>query len=237
MIDIAGNLDRIRDQIGNAAVKAGRKPEDIQLLAVSKRIPVDRILSAIKWGQTCFGENRQQGSEEKLATLREASGEKFDTLEWHFIGQLQSNKARKVLELFDVVQSLDSEKLIRRVDRIAGERGRKVRTLLQVNVSGTVTQGGIAPHLIRKHVEVIAGCPNVSLDGFMAIGPITEDEYLIRRAFERVRLEAERLEDLKTDNITLDTLSMGMSGDFEYAILEGSTMVRLGTAIFGPRDN
>ncbi len=234
--EIAERLSRVRERMEAAARRAGRDPSAVRLLAVSKLVPAERVVEAAEAGQTLFGENRFQGSAEKLARVRELRGADAPPLQWHFIGHLQSNKVRKVLQTFDCVQSLDSLDLIRRVEHVAADLGITARGLLQVNCSGAPTQYGFPPEKLEEAAEAAARCPHLRIEGLMAIGPNTTDEKVIRAAFRDVRRRAEELAQRGFDGVTMETLSLGMSGDFEPAIEEGSTLVRIGTAIFGPRE-
>ncbi|MBZ0263752.1 YggS family pyridoxal phosphate-dependent enzyme [bacterium] len=234
--NLADQVASITERISNVCARVGRDPSEITLLAVSKTKPAQMVLDAVKVGVTHFGENKFQECPEKLEAVNSALGRDAEKLQWHFIGHLQSNKVKKVLELFTIIESLDSEKVIERVDRIAGELGIVARGLLQVNVSGTVSQYGFGPHQLPAALEAVEKCENLRVEGLMAIGPHDSDEYLVHRAFERIRLEAERIEKQGLRNIIMNTLSMGMTNDFEIAIEEGSTEVRLGTSIFGARE-
>jgi len=234
-----GILERIKsvqERISDACLRSRRDPESVQILAVSKTKPAEMVVEAFQAGLRDFGENRFQETPGKIQQVAKLLAEQNSQLRWHFIGHLQSNKVRKVLEYFTRIQSLDSEKLIQQVDRIAGEMGLRVEGMLQVNVSGSPTQFGFAPHQISSVLEKTASCKHLFITGLMAIGPNTTNEYLIRRAFERIRLEAERIDRQTIPNVKIAALSMGMSGDFEIAIEEGATMVRLGTVIFGERN-
>jgi pyridoxal phosphate enzyme (YggS family) len=232
---VAGRLERLRDRLRAAAERAGRKPDEITLVGVTKTLPPQLVLEGFRAGVRRFGENRFQESPEKIAAVKEALGSGEDPPEWHFIGQLQSNKVRKVLETFDWIQSLDRPKLIRRTDSIAEELGIRAQVLLQVSVSGAESQGGVEPDRLPDLLELAAGCDHLDVHGLMAIGPNTDDEATIHRGFARVRQLADRLGPQPAENIRLDILSMGMSSDYEIAVEEGATMVRIGSALFGPR--
>lgn len=235
MTKMQERLEQVQNRIQRVCARVGRNADDITILAVSKTKPAEQVISAYEAGLRNFGENRFQECPEKIRQVEEVLGEEKQDIHWHFIGHLQSNKVRKVLEYFPMIQSLDSEKILRRVNHVAGEMDITVDGLLQVNVSGSVTQYGFPPHLMSAALETVAKCENLKIRGLMAIGPHDESEYLIRRAFERVRLEAERIESKHIPNVEMSILSMGMSGDFEMAIEEGSTMIRVGTVLFGPR--
>lgn len=219
----------IRNRIADAAAQAGRKPDDIRLVAVSKNHTVEEMVSVAEFPVDAFGENRVQEAQ----TKREA-WPGVASPEWRLIGHLQKNKARKALELFDAVDSVDSIALAYHLDRIAGEKERVLPILLEVNTSGEASKNGVAPGDLPALVEmVLTRCSSLRLDGLMTIGPLSMEEGPTRRAFESLRKLREAQEE--RFSVSLKELSMGMSGDFEWAILEGSTMVRVGTALFGPR--
>ena len=223
MSDIGTNLEIVREQVAAAAVRSGRS---VDLLVVSKTWPAEVVREAVEAGQRLFGENRLQEGEEKIPALP-------DDLEWHFIGGLQRNKVRKVLPLFSVVHSLSSMKLVHHTDRIAGELGLKPKVYLEVNIGGEESKHGFTPPEIRESLEEILDLTNLSLQGLMCIPPRVESPEEARPWFAKVRKLQDELE--ARGGVNLPGLSMGMSGDFEVAIEEGSTIVRVGSAIFGPR--
>ena len=220
MVDIAANLARVRERIARAAERAGRRPEDVLLVGVSKTVEVERIRAAVAAGLPALGENRVQEAREKIAALGRP-------VPWHLVGHLQTNKVRDALPLFDLIHSLDRLELARELDRRARQRGQAVRTLLQVNVAGEATKGGFAPDQVDAALEALAGLDGVRVEGLMTIPPPAERAEDARRWFRALAALGKRL--------GLPHLSMGMSADFEVAIEEGATIVRVGTAIFGPR--
>jgi len=230
--DIAGNLARVRESIAAAAVKAGRKAEEVRLVAVSKNHPVEAIAAAAAAGHRLFGENTTQEALPKIAALANAQ------LEWHFIGHLQSNKAKFIPGNFRCLHSLDSLKLAQRLSRLAGEQHAMLDALIEVNVMRDPAKHGVLPEAIEPLIEAILlkePLPALRLRGLMTIGPHPADELTRRKTFAEVR----RLRDDSATSLGLTDfteLSMGMSGDFAEAIAEGSTLVRIGTAIFGERD-
>ena len=223
MSDIAENLEVVRGRVENAAKSTGR---EVELLVVSKTWPAEVLGEAVAAGQKLFGENRLQEGEDKIPKLP-------DVLEWHFIGGLQRNKVRKVLPLFPVVHSLSSMKLVRFTDRVAGELGLRPRVFLEVNIGLEESKHGFVPEDLRGSLDEILTMENLAWQGLMCIPPKAERPEDARPWFAKVRELQEDLE--KRSGKTLPGLSMGMSGDFKVAIEEGSTIVRVGSAIFGPR--
>lgn len=228
MNSIRENWLVLRDRIARAAEGAGRRGGDIEVIAVSKTRSAEEIEAAQQCGLTIVGENRVQEAEEKKAAVGVS-------LSWHMIGHLQSNKAGKVVELFDVVQSVDRLSLAQVLARRAEAVGRRLDILLQVNTAGTASQSGADPERTVDLVGQVADLPALHIRGLMTIGAHSEDERLVRASFARLRRLAEAVEAAGMDGVEMRDLSMGMSGDFEWAIAEGSTMVRLGTALFGVR--
>ena len=221
------NADVIHERIENARIKAGRN-DKIFFVAVSKTRTVDEMREAEKF--SCidfFGENRIQEAE----TKREAFSD--SKLQWRLIGHLQANKVRKAIEIFDSLDSIDSIELADRVNRIAGEMNCKPKILIEVNVSGEQSKSGIAPENFTRLLEHTITLPNITIEGLMTVGPLTDNERDIRTAFANLRTLTENAR--TSTGLTLPIISMGMSEDFELAILEGSTMVRIGTLLFGPR--
>ncbi len=225
-MDIADRLTEILDRITSAAQRAGRNPDEIQLVAVSKTHPPDAVQQAFEAGQRIFGESRVQELLAKAPVLSSA-------IRWHFIGHLQSNKIRKLLPLCELIHGVDNADLARDIDRIAAELGLFPRVLLEVNVSGEGTKFGFKPDELRQQIEELLALPRVQVEGLMAIPAPVENPEDVRPAF---RLLRELREEISTATGTpLPVLSMGMSGDYEIAIEEGATLVRVGTAIFGHR--
>jgi len=227
MDSIAVNLQAVRARIARAAQAAQRPAGDILLLAVSKTIPAERIAEAHAAGQRAFGENHVQEAVEKITVLATLP------LDWHFIGPIQSNKTRLIAEHFSWAHSVEREKIAERLNAARPEGMAPLNVCIQVNVSGEATKSGVAPGDEAKLAEAIARLPRLRLRGLMAIPEPTADVTLQRRRFALLR---ELKDGLRARGHALDTLSMGMSDDFEAAILEGATIVRIGTAIFGKRD-
>ena len=230
MNDIAHNLAQVRDKISDAAARCGRDPEEITLLAVSKTKPASAIEEAIAAGQVAFGENYVQEGVEKIRYFQEAGA---SSLQWHFIGPLQSNKSRLVAEHFDWCHTVDRLKIATRLSEQRPSHLPPLNVLIQINISDEQSKSGILLQALDALAAEIAALPNLRLRGLMAI-PAPESEYV--RQFAVAQQMAVAFTRLKTQYPTVDTLSLGMSDDMEAAIAAGSTMVRIGTAIFGARD-
>ena len=230
MNDIAHNLAQVRDKISAAATRCGRSPEEITLLAVSKTKPASAIAEAIDAGQRAFGENYVQEGVDKIRYFQEQG--KTD-LQWHFIGPLQSNKSRLVAEHFDWCHTIDRLRIATRLNDQRPAEMSALNVLIQVNISDENSKSGIALSELDALAAEVAELPRLSLRGLMAI-PAPESSY--ERQFAVAQQMAVAFEALKARYNTVDTLSLGMSDDMEAAIAAGSTMVRIGTAIFGARD-
>jgi len=228
MPGIAENLKALRARIAAAAERSGRDPESITLVAVSKRFPAETVNEAIRAGVAAIGENRVQEAEAKFPAL-------LDGPERHLVGHLQRNKAGKAAALFDRIQSIDSLRLAEAVSRRAEALGKRIPVLLEVNISGEASKAGTAPENLRELAEGCAPLPGILLEGLMTVGPLTEDADAIREAFRRMRGLFDDLRERPVPGAAMEVLSMGMSGDFEIALEEGATLIRVGTAIFGPR--
>jgi pyridoxal phosphate enzyme (YggS family) len=226
MDQIAQHLADIRGRIESAALRAGRDPASVQLVAVSKTHPADAVRAAAAAGQLLFGESRVQEAREKIPACP-------PDLEWHFIGHLQKNKVRHALPLFDFFHSIDSMALAQAMDRIACESGRTVTGLLEVNVSGEATKHGFTPEQLRAEFSALTSLPHLRVVGLMTMAPYAEDAEQARPVFRALRELRDGLQ--QTLGTSLPHLSMGMSGDFEPAIAEGATLVRIGSSIFGDR--
>ena len=227
---VAHRLAAVRRRIAEAARRAGRSGDEIVLVAVTKGVEPERIREAWSAGQRIFGENRVQELAAKAAALADLP------LEWHMVGHLQRNKARDVARIASVLHSLDSLRLAVELDRRLEAAGRHLRVLVEVNVSGEPGKFGVAPSDALELVRAVAErCPHLKVEGLMAIGPNVPDELAIRGAFRRLRELLEEIRQKTPVGPAFRHLSMGMSSDFEWAIEEGATMVRIGTAIFGPR--
>ncbi|MEH8180845.1 MULTISPECIES: YggS family pyridoxal phosphate-dependent enzyme [Aeromonas] len=231
MNQIAQHLFQVKERIAQAAERASRNLQQIRLLAVSKTKPVEAVMAAHAAGQRCFGESYAQEAATKIDTLRQQP--EYCDIEWHFIGPLQSNKSKLVAERFDWVQSVDRDKLI---DRLNNQRPASMAPLnvcLQINISGESSKSGTSEQEIFRLAELVSHSDRLVLRGLMAIPEHTSDETVLAAQMTRMQT---LFTELARQYPSVDTLSMGMTEDLELAIAHGSTMVRVGTAIFGARD-
>jgi pyridoxal phosphate enzyme (YggS family) len=226
MSSILDNLERVREQIAQAAAKAGRDVKDVELVAIAKMHPAEKVREAVEAGQTLFGESRVQEARAKISELS-------SNIRWHFVGHLQKNKVRQALPLFEMIHSVDSLALAQDINRIAQEEGLHPRVLLEVNVAGEGSKFGFAPDDLREQMEVLLALPRLSIEGLMCIPPLAVESEDSQKFFVQVRELRDSLE--KEFNMKLPQLSMGMTQDFPIGIEEGATLVRVGTAIFGER--
>ena len=227
---IQNKLKLVKDRIKAAALSSGRDPESVKLVVVSKTVPVDRIRAAIKAGVTVLGENYVQEAREKIDAL---TGE---GISWHFIGHLQSNKAKYAVELFDMIHSVDSLKLATELNKRAGAIGKVKKILVQVNISDEATKSGIETERAVDLVRQIAPLENLAVCGLMTMPPYFNAPDKVRPYFRALRALQALIRQEAIPNVDMTELSMGMTGDFEAAIHEGATLVRIGTAIFGERE-
>lgn len=226
MPSLAENLETVRGRIDAAASRAGRDPKGVALVAISKTHPAEKIREAAEEGQDLFGESRVQEALVKIPVLP-------GRLRWHFIGHLQANKVRKALPLFELIHGVDSLEIARDIDRIAADLGLHPRVLLEVNVSGEGSKHGFAPESLERGLEELLSLPRLQVEGFMTMAPLAPEAEASRPYFASLRELRDRLS--MRAGIPLETLSMGMSGDYEVAVEEGATLVRVGSAIFGDR--
>jgi len=226
MFSIAENLEHVREQIAQAAAKAARAANEIELVAITKTHPAEKVREAIEAGQTLFGESRVQEARAKIPELP-------SSLRWHFVGHLQKNKIRHALPLFELFHSVDSLALAQEMNRIAGEEGLHPRVLLEVNVAGEGSKFGFKPETLRAEMEALLAFSRLSILGLMTIPPLAEEAEASRKHFVQLRALRDRLQ--AEFHIDLAQLSMGMTQDFATAVEEGATLVRVGTAIFGER--
>jgi pyridoxal phosphate enzyme (YggS family) len=227
---IAENIKIIRDQMAEAAIRAGRDPAEILLCAATKMNDADAVRAAVAGGVDCCGENRVQELTEKLPQGA------YTGKPVHFIGHLQKNKAKLVVGKVDLIQSVDSVELAGLLNRLALEQGIRQNVLLEVNIGAEESKSGISPSEALDFAAKFGEFPGLHLQGLMAIPPKSKDSKEIRHFFAKMYNLFVDIREKKYDNVSMDCLSMGMSGDFADAIAEGSTMIRVGTAIFGPRD-
>ncbi len=220
---LASRIALVRDRVERAATRAGRDPAEIRLIAVSKTHTAAAVREAIAAGLSDFGENKVQEGEAKIAEIRHGS------ITWHLIGHLQANKARKAVRSFGVLHSLDSIELAERLDRICDEEGRRLPVLIQVDLAGETTKSGVPVGGLDALASAVRSSENLDLLGLMLLPPHFEDPEATRPYFRRLR-------EIRDKMMPGSELSMGMSHDFEVAIEEGSTMIRVGTAIFGDRE-
>jgi len=227
-MSIADNIKTVMDRIASAAKRTRRDPSSVRLVVVTKTVDVERIREAIAAGAAILGENRVQEAKEKIETLGNAAS-------WHLVGHLQANKAKYAVKLFDLIHSVDSLELAKEIDRQASKIGKIQKVLIEVNIAGEGSKAGMtvrnAPALVREAAKL----GNVAIQGLMTIPPLSEDPEVARPYFRVMRELSEWIAQEHIPNAAMTELSMGMSGDFEVAVEEGATLVRVGTAIFGER--
>jgi pyridoxal phosphate enzyme (YggS family) len=233
LMSIAENIARIRERMDAASRRAGRNPADVALMAVSKTHSAERICEAYAGGLRLFGENRVQEFAQKAFALSDLA-----EAQWHLIGHLQSNKAGKAVELFSSVDSVDSVKLAQKLHSAAQQVGKKLSVLIEINIGGEDAKSGLAPGSpeLEELLKSAAQWEHLSIRGLMTIPPFTEDPQQARPYFRKLWGLRAEIVARKLPSVGMDVLSMGMSHDFEVAIEEGSTCVRVGTAIFGQRE-
>lgn len=228
MIDVAANCQIIRARIHEAAVKSGRRAGDIKLLGAAKAQSVELVHAAIAAGVTLIGENYVQEAKDKRQRITQS-------VEWHMIGHLQRNKAKAAVEIFDVIESLDNLALARELDKEAGKVGKTVRVYIEVNLGGEKSKTGIAKDEVAALLQEAAKLSHLRVEGLMTVPPFHENLEEVRPYFRQLRELREKLNELHLPNTDLKELSMGMTHDYSVAIEEGATIVRIGTALFGPR--
>ena len=228
MVDVAANYRVIVDRICEAAAKAGRDGSKIKLLAAAKSQSIEALRTAVAVGVTLVGENYVQEAKEKKKQIA-------TPIEWHMIGHLQRNKAKIAVEMFDMIESLDNVALARALDRAGRRCGKHIRALVEVNVGGEESKTGIDRNGVAGLLEEIADLSNLHIEGLMTVPPFRDDLEKVRPYFRDLRELKENLSARNLPNIELKELSMGMTHDYTVAIEEGATIVRIGTALFGPR--
>jgi pyridoxal phosphate enzyme (YggS family) len=234
--NLAENLARLNEQIADACAKAGRRRQDVELMAVSKTYPAETVVEAASLGLSLFGENRVQEFSGKVGELDALRSRVEDPIRVHLIGHLQSNKAARAVELFDAVDSVDSLRLAQRLDDAAGKLGKKLPVLLEVKLSPEETKEGLEPESAgaSQLLEALSGFNALECRGLMTIAPWGAEEAVTRACFRSLREWRDKWA-AAHPKLNFEVLSMGMSGDFALAIEEGSTRIRVGTALFGKR--
>jgi pyridoxal phosphate enzyme (YggS family) len=226
MVSIAENLERVNERITQAAAKAGRAVNEIELVAITKTHPAEKVREAVEAGHTLFGESRVQEARAKIPELP-------SNLRWHFVGHLQKNKIRHALPLFELFHGVDSLALAQEMNRIAAEDGQRPRLLLEVNVAGEGSKFGFTGETLLAELGSLLALPRLTIEGLMCIPPLAEEAEASRKFFVQLRELRDSLE--KEFDVKFPHLSMGMTQDFSVAVEEGATLVRVGTAIFGER--
>jgi PLP dependent protein len=229
MVDVAANYRKILNRVNETAAQCGRNPKDVKLLGAAKAQSVEAIRAAISAGVALIGENYVQETKEKKDQVTAS-------VEWHMIGRLQRNKAKAAIELFDVIESLDNLALARALDKEAGKRGKIVRVFVEVNLGGEESKSGIAKNSVVSLLDEAAKLSCLRVEGLMTVPPFCENLEEVRPYFRELNKLRRKLSELRLPNVDLRELSMGMTHDYVVAIEEGATIVRIGTALFGPRD-
>jgi pyridoxal phosphate enzyme (YggS family) len=227
-MSIAENLKTVVDRIAAAAKRAGREPSSVRLIVVTKTVDVDRIREAVAAGAVILGENRVQEAKAKIEELGGIAG-------WHLIGHLQSNKAKYAVKLFDLIHSVDNLELAKEIDKQAAKIGKIQNVLIEVSIAGEAQKAGVDLSRTIDLIKEAAKLKNIAIQGIMTVPPLLDDPEAVRPYFRKMRELADGIRKENTPNMNMKELSMGMSGDFEVAVEEGATMVRVGTAIFGKR--
>jgi len=231
-VDVAGNLARVRENIARAARRSGRGPDEVRLVAVTKGVPAHVLREALEAGVTDLGENRVQEAEAKQAEL----GPLDPGVRWHLIGHLQTNKAKRAAQSFQLIHSVDSFRVARALSRaVAGGSAGTLDVLVQTNVSGEESKYGVDPGGAADLCRTVGSLEGLRVKGLMTMAPFTDDPEETRPVFRRLRELAREIKRLGLEGVSMELLSMGMTQDYEVAVEEGSNLVRVGTAIFGPR--
>lgn len=228
-MNLEQNIISIKEKIRTAAERAKRKPDDIHLVAVTKNVSSEIIQKAMDMGINILGENRVQEAKSKIDKVE-------GKVDWHMIGHLQTNKVKDAVELFSMIHSLDSVKLAREIDKRARRIEKVMDVLVQVNIGKEETKFGVKPECVADFISEIAPLPNIKIRGLMAMAPYSKNPENSRKYFNRMKKIYDNIKNSKLENVSMEYLSMGMTGDFQVAIEEGSNMVRIGTGIFGKRN-
>ena len=229
MVDVAANYRKILNRVNETAAQCGRNPKDVKLLGAAKAQSVEAIRAAISAGVALIGENYVKETKEKKDQVTAS-------VEWHLIGHLQRNKVKAAIELFDVIESLDNLALARALDKEAGKRGKIVRVFVEVNLGGEESKSGIAKNSVVSLLDEAAKLSCLRVEGLMTVPPFCENLEEVRPYFRELSDLRAKLNELRLPNVDLRELSMGMTHDYVVAIEEGATIVRIGTALFGPRN-
>ncbi|HCT65327.1 MAG TPA: YggS family pyridoxal phosphate-dependent enzyme [Lachnospiraceae bacterium] len=228
MSDIKENIEQINKRIESAAVKSGRTRKDVTFIVVSKTIDVPRIKEAVETGENNLGENKVQEIMDKYEPMG-------DGIKWHLIGHLQTNKVKYIIDKVEMIHSVDSVKLAEEISKRAAQKGITAKILLEINVANEESKFGIRPEDTEKVILEIAKLPNITIKGLMTVAPFVENAEENRVYFKEMKQLLVDINSKKIDNVFMDVLSMGMTGDYEVAVEEGATMVRVGTGVFGAR--
>jgi hypothetical protein len=227
-MSVAENLARVKEQIADAAIRSNRSPESVKLVGVTKTVELEQIKEAVSAGLHILGENYVQEARNKIEQVGAQA-------RWHFIGRLQSNKAKFAVKLFDLIQTVDTLKLATELNRRAQPLGRVVPIFIQVNLAGEASKGGVHPDECLRLIRQISELTHLQIRGLMTMPPFFNDPERARPYFRRLRELSQEISEAQLPGVEMHELSMGMSGDFEVAIEEGATLIRVGTAIFGER--
>ena len=227
-MSVEKNLKQVQDRIAFAARHAGREPSSVRLVVVTKTVDIDRIRAAVNGGALILGENRVQEAKGKIETLGNVAS-------WHLIGKLQTNKAKYAVKLFDLIHSVDSIELAAELDKQAGKIDKVQQVLIEVSIAGEAAKAGVALGDAAALVRETAKLEHIRIKGLMTMPPYSDDAEMSRSYFRKLRQLRDTLEQERIPNVSMRELSMGMSGDFEVAVSEGATLVRVGSAIFGER--
>ena len=229
-MDLKSNINGVLERIGEASARAGRDSSEIKLVAVSKRVEAERVIEALKCGIDIFGENYAQELRDKCKIVEEGSETEAH---WHFIGRLQRNKVKYIVGNVELIHSLDSLGIAKEIDKKAESLGIRAAVLIEVHTAGEETKGGVEPQALESFLKDMSELKSIEVKGLMTMPPYFDDPEMARTYFSELR---ELRDSLKMEYPALSELSMGMSGDYEVAIEEGATIIRVGTSIFGPRD-
>ena len=227
-MSIAENLSRIKERMAEASIRSGREPSSVKLVGVTKTVDLDRIKEAVSAGLQILGENYVQEARDKIKELK-------DRVSWHFVGRLQTNKPKYAVKLFDMIQTVDSFRLAQELNRRAQPLGRTVPIIIQVNLASEVSKGGVEPSECLSLIRQVSVLENLQIRGLMTMPPFFDQPERARPYFAQLREMSQKIAEAQMEGVEMNELSMGMSGDFEAAIEEGATLIRVGTAIFGER--